>query len=341
MDMSSVTIECPVCATRIEGTADVCGRCQTPHHQDCARFIGRCAVFGCGAFEFGARSVEASVQAAEATIDGASGTFEAINAAPAALRRDIWERMKASARLLYANPELSAPLMAVLVVLNCFLAGLLAGPAKLVVLPLLTILFVARAKGKESTFTHALSLLMQRGLRIVWNVFKANLVFGLLLALGGMISALGISVSTGGGASAGLGLILALLGVLVLFAAVRKYFSYSLVPVIASLGAEEEPGSPLDRSEALFNVAPKQLLYAPFVFGLASIPAIFVAGIAGALFGSSSKGSFLFTMDPAAWVGIALIEAVWLCWSMYLVLYYLEARKVLQASSLPFTPEGF
>jgi hypothetical protein len=40
---------CPICSTKIAPEAlVVCRRCETPHHQDCWEFNGRCSTYACG-----------------------------------------------------------------------------------------------------------------------------------------------------------------------------------------------------------------------------------------------------------------------------------------------------
>lgn len=38
---------CPVCAMSLQEDITRCGRCETPHHADCWRYVGRCSVYGC------------------------------------------------------------------------------------------------------------------------------------------------------------------------------------------------------------------------------------------------------------------------------------------------------
>jgi len=127
----------------------------------------------------------------------------------------------------------------------------------------------------------------------------------------------------------------------VLWYAVRKYFAYSLVAVIASLGVEEEPTDPLTRSEELFNVEKGQILYAPFLFGLLAVPIVAVVGILDSLFACSATATFAISTNPIDWLGACLTNSLLLTWVMYLVLFYLEARKVTQVGSLPFVPAEF
>lgn len=44
---------CPVCAATGAGAWVACAKCDTPHHQQCVRYAGRCAVFGCSAVAAG------------------------------------------------------------------------------------------------------------------------------------------------------------------------------------------------------------------------------------------------------------------------------------------------
>lgn len=38
---------CQVCGDGLAGAVRQCSRCGTPHHEECWRYIGRCATFGC------------------------------------------------------------------------------------------------------------------------------------------------------------------------------------------------------------------------------------------------------------------------------------------------------
>lgn len=39
---------CEICGMALRGQLVTCTRCATPHHADCWRFNGRCAIYGCG-----------------------------------------------------------------------------------------------------------------------------------------------------------------------------------------------------------------------------------------------------------------------------------------------------
>ena len=39
--------ECPVCGHGVEDAAKVCPQCRTPHHADCWKYMGGCAIFAC------------------------------------------------------------------------------------------------------------------------------------------------------------------------------------------------------------------------------------------------------------------------------------------------------
>ena len=39
---------CMVCGDQILGNPVSCMSCQTPHHEDCWQYLGRCSTYGCG-----------------------------------------------------------------------------------------------------------------------------------------------------------------------------------------------------------------------------------------------------------------------------------------------------
>ncbi len=341
METSERVIECPVCATRIHGVAEVCVRCQTPHHQDCAGFLGRCATFGCGAFQF-ATADSASMGVEQVSLDaGSEPGSPALPAASTGLRRGIWSRIKAAARLLMANPSIVVPLLIAMVVVDCSLGGILAGPAKLIVQSLLVILFVARAKGKESSLDSAFGLIWQRGWRIVWSLFKVSFITTGLGVTGALLIGFGGVMSADGGAMLLLGAAICLAGLCMVVLSVRKFFSYALVAVIAALGKEEEPGSPLARSEELFAVDVKQLMYAPVALLFVGLPLFLLISGAAPLINVPEASNPLLSLNPLDWLSVLVVDGLTLVWTMYLVLFYLEARKILQSSSLPYTSEEF
>jgi hypothetical protein len=58
---------CRVCGTELAGTAQVsCERCQTPHHQDCWEYWGRCATYACTGLE---RPAAVAVREEPATLE--------------------------------------------------------------------------------------------------------------------------------------------------------------------------------------------------------------------------------------------------------------------------------
>lgn len=39
---------CAVCGELLVGQIVMCKRCETPHHKDCWKYLGKCSVYGCG-----------------------------------------------------------------------------------------------------------------------------------------------------------------------------------------------------------------------------------------------------------------------------------------------------
>ncbi|MBI3891141.1 MAG: hypothetical protein HY303_06385 [Candidatus Wallbacteria bacterium] len=243
--------------------------------------------------------------------------------------------------MLWANPSITVPMLLALAVMDSLMRGILTSVSWIVVQSVLVILFVSRAKGKEASFEQAFSMFNQRAGRIFWSLFKCTLKIWFLVGLGTVVLGGAAALGAGGGASTGIALILIVPGAYILWYGVRKYFAYSFVAIVAALGPDEEPKDPLERSEELFHVDKKQVLYAPFVFALLTLPVMFVGGVCASVFDSGGHASFFLSTNPGDWIAALMMNSLLLCWVMYLVLFYLEARKVLQASSLPFTPEEF
>jgi len=44
---------CRICGTGLADRIIACSRCNTPHHQECWEYVGRCSTYGCGERRFG------------------------------------------------------------------------------------------------------------------------------------------------------------------------------------------------------------------------------------------------------------------------------------------------
>jgi hypothetical protein len=58
---SAVSARCPICGQALWGDPVYCQRCNTPHHVDCWRFAGQCAIYACGS-QLAANSITESLQ---------------------------------------------------------------------------------------------------------------------------------------------------------------------------------------------------------------------------------------------------------------------------------------
>lgn len=325
---------CPVCASELAGPVEICTTCQTPHHADCARFVGRCAVFGCGAYEFMSIDSAAAgfpVQAATLELTSTDDAAAVVAAAPASgavavpgkrtLGRGIPERMLAATQLLVQNPKVSVPVGALLLMFSV-LPTLIPGSAGLFMAllhtvgwllgqALIVIMLVSRAQGKDPTFEQTLMVANERCRRIVFTglvsctVVGAAMVSGLLMTLGGMISQSWLMVV--GGA------LLTLFGF-------KKFVSWSLVTIIAAMGHDEEPQNALARSTELVSLARTQ--------AASSVIAFFFLAM-------------VMSMVLPAYMRFLVTTGVGLIGTAYWTLFYLETRRLHQATFLPFAPAGY
>ncbi|MBI4862541.1 MAG: hypothetical protein HY815_20115 [Candidatus Riflebacteria bacterium] len=312
METAPAVCNCPVCACPLSGAVEVCTSCQTPHHADCARFVGRCAVFGCGAYDFMTLDAEAArVFEKDAIIEAAaSGADLQIPAtAPTGLNRGIISRVVAAGQLLRLNRSIALSLGAFITVFSLLpfpfpAIGFILAQAMLV------ILFVSRAKGKESSFRQALALANQRGGRVVLTGVASSILTIVPAAIGLMLLF---------GSLAG-ELLLLVPAILSLWLGFRLMVSYSLANVVAAMGREEEPNSALRRSAELVNVGRPQAA----VSMLANI-------VAGGLIG----------IIPYYLVAIVANTAFFMVSTTYWLLFYLEARRTHEQTYLPHAPDHF
>ncbi|MBI4859788.1 MAG: hypothetical protein HY815_05935 [Candidatus Riflebacteria bacterium] len=313
---SPVSYNCPVCACPLSGEVDVCTSCKTPHHKDCARFVGRCAMFGCGAYEFLSLDAEAAkVFVTDAIIDGrqSGADLDLTTTTRTGLRRGILSRLRASVQLLRCNPGIAFSLGAFVAVLNLLpmplpFLGFILGQAMLVVL------FTARAKGKESTFREALSLTNQRGGRIILTGLASSFAFGIPLGIGVGLIAVGLSAFK---------LLFLIPGLLFALLGARLMVNYQLVPIVAAMGRDEEPDNALSRSSELVGVGFWQVA-GSMLLGL----------LAGGALGGLLEANFPL-------IGVLINSALFMVSNTYWLLYYLEARRVREQHYLPHAPEHF
>ena len=78
---------CPVCASELTVPVEICTRCHTPHHADCWRFTGYCALYACGSKRCRvAKNPEREQPAAERARPDHRGRMES---APRAIRQQV------------------------------------------------------------------------------------------------------------------------------------------------------------------------------------------------------------------------------------------------------------
>lgn len=326
-------VHCPVCAVELAGAIEICTTCQTPHHADCAKFVGRCAMAGCGAYEFLAiDGVEAgytpsppppAAAAAGGTLpapvlEPAPRTPQPVSrsgAVPAVSQQApvpaIARRLGASIGLLLRNPGISIP-VGVLMLLGSVLSlaalhyagtaawmlaqialmfGWLIGQAVTV------IMLSARARGESSSAANAIVLANQRGGRIIGTAIASGVISIVPLCMGIAMAFSGLTTLNPW--LVGAGSLLTLFGF-------KKFVGYSLVPVIAAMGDEEEPRNALVRSTELVSTARTQA----------------ALSVVGVMFASL----FVVPSLPLL-VGLLLNEALALATTAYWTLFYLETRR--------------
>lgn len=326
MSNETQTMHCPVCASRISGdcAVQVCLLCQTPHHDDCARFIGQCSRYGCGGLRFDRMLAGhlAALQTASIELSDVSAERPAAVPFTPGLARGIGARLAAAARLLRQNPGIAAVVFFISFGLSLPFHGVLSTLAGTVGQAVTVILLAARARGKESTLREALLLTMQRGIRIVtygflsWMLGFTCLMTGIGLTISGLCGVMG-ALST---FVALCGFCLALLGFCLLV-------SFVLVPVLTAVGKEEEPANPLRRSHALVWADRKQAVLGML---LLFVVATVLPQIGGVWLAYRDFDHFTVFAWSSLLFRQALHAAATLLTSAYWVLFYIEARRKVE-----------
>jgi hypothetical protein len=52
MSVNAAAGECQVCSERMESRVVYCGKCRTPHHEECWSYVGQCSTYGCREIRF-------------------------------------------------------------------------------------------------------------------------------------------------------------------------------------------------------------------------------------------------------------------------------------------------
>jgi hypothetical protein len=333
MTPESNVVHCPVCSCALAGEAAVCDRCQTPHHTDCARFIGQCAVFGCGGRAFATGTLSgALVQVTDAAVievppdappEPAPDPDRMLPVPAQRLNRGAFRRTIAAVQLLLSNPRIAGPLLipnviiAVLnpnAVVNALVAAFVQGA--------LVIGMLAQAGGKERGWSEINALMAPRWHRI----WRAALSSGVRIYVPITAGVILICVSMWAPAANVLALIA---GALFLLRGMRNQIVYSLATVVGCMG-EDDPDAALPRSVALMRPHWGAAV-ASYALGSVAIVAMVVAIALGASLGE----------PVATLIGALLLSVFNVVVATYWFLFYLEARRSVQRTFLPHAPQHF
>jgi hypothetical protein len=52
MSVDAAAGECQVCSEKMETRVVYCGKCRTPHHEECWSYVGQCSTYGCREIRF-------------------------------------------------------------------------------------------------------------------------------------------------------------------------------------------------------------------------------------------------------------------------------------------------
>jgi len=328
------SILCPVCAYPVAGDIVTCDRCFTLHHEDCARFVGRCATFGCAGLGF-TMADPSSVQVVieEVEIDPHHPTDVATRPdqnlpVPGTLNRGVVRRFVAASQLIVQNPSISLPVFSLLfffalwpTLTGSAVANILNVWIGLLAQGILVIGFMARARGKESNFHGALALARSRGMSIAGWWLIAGISTAMYTSVGFFMTIMLATVFPP----------LFVFGIPVIYAGLKRMIAYSLVPVVTAMGPDEEPGNPLMRSLELVDGNLAQAIGGFAVMsGLIAVNILLLS-----LF--EALGGALLVGAASCLVG----SAIGLLMGTYWFLFYIEARRAKQRDYLPYAPRGF
>lgn len=329
---SCPAIACPVCGCELRGEIQACRDCHTPLHADCASFMGRCATFGCGGTEFVVADGDPSTAEAPAfeIVDRrpeGGGPVLVGKATEPTFRRGVAGRTWAGSGILAARPGVTIPLVTLLILSNSFaFIPFLTQFIGLLGQGLLVILLTAQARGKDSSVREALTLLNQRGLRVLSSGIAYSIFWSVPAILGAGLMVTGAAASSW---------IMGLTGLALAALSLRNAVSYSLVTVIAAMGTDEEPGNVFRRSAELVAPGRLQALAGVSCFALATEGFAWLVLMMLFWIGSpTGVWAAILTVMVTKPILMLLSTAYWL-------LYYLEARRIRQTDYLPFAPHGY
>ena len=349
-------INCPVCACALAGAVDVCSRCQTPHHVDCARFYGQCAIFGCfsAAFE---RSDAA--QAGMAVAAGHLTPGEPPAAAPQ-ITRGVLGRARAALELIARNRAASVATLALMLATQFLAPALVQWVLAALLQGAFVILLAARSRGKESSWKGALRLANERGPRMMLLGLLTSFAIMIPMGIGfGMVvGALPIALQRGVQPAAPIWLVIGPgLGCLLLSTVSRKqrptafqslYFMM-VMPVLIALPNvfDTVPGfclsfglllillgvtvgirlslvgvvAAVGREEEPGNAFTRSMQLTATAPGQVLTVLVLASGLGGVMGGLIGVGRLF----------IAIQSALQLWISAYWLLFYIEARRVVKA----------
>jgi hypothetical protein len=239
------------------------------------------------------------------------------------LSRGIGDRLAATASMIWLRPEI--PLFAAGILVAARLAhayGFILGEWCLILAPLfakasIPILYL----GHATRFTDALFLANNRGIPLALH--SIIYFFGMMFMT--------IAVTTGIYNLHDPTRMLAGLGMVALLA--YPVSSIWLLPIVAAVGSEEEPGYRIPRSHQLVSVGRTQA-----ILSIVGFTAIQMAAIKGVQTHIGEDQALYYNFFSYILPVIAIVASVVM--DVYWFLFYVEAKQALEVAQCGIAPEG-